>query len=245
MKRGFAVVLVLAGLVGTVSRLNGQTPAGGNSGQRSPAGNGQKPATGANPFPEDTSTVPVMPSKTASALPEGTYNGAGSAPIPLAGDDADPVRSPDDPEPAADNGQQENSSSSLSGIDKLLPSPDPDVPDKKGKRAVKEPTHQEAATKDLEVGGYYLETKNWKAALSRFESATVLDPENPDAYWGLAEAERHMGDFAAAKTHYEKVLDFDPDGRHGKEARKVLKEPALANAKSAEASHSAVSEPPK
>ena len=119
------------------------------------------------------------------------------------------------------------------------------VPEKKGKRAVKEPTHQEVAGKDIQVGSYYLETKNWRAALSRFESAMVLDPENPDVYWGLAEAERHLGDFAAAKTHYEKVLDYDPDGRHGKEARKVLKEPAIANAKSASPDHSAASEPPK
>jgi len=61
----------------------------------------------------------------------------------------------------------------------------------------------------------------------------VLDPENPDVYWGLAEAEQHMGDLADARAHYEKVLDYDPDGPHGKQARKALKDPEIANAKSA------------
>ena len=99
------------------------------------------------------------------------------------------------------------------------------------KLVVKEPTHQEAASKDIEVGGYYLETKNWKAALSRFESALVLDPENPDVYWGLAEADRHLGNLADARANYQKVAEYDPDSRHGKEARKALKEPEIANGK--------------
>jgi TolA-binding protein len=52
----------------------------------------------------------------------------------------------------------------------------------------------------------------------------VLDPENPDAFFGLAEAEFHMGDKVNAKAHYEKVLEYDPEGKHAKAARKALKE---------------------
>ena len=174
-----------------------------------------------------------MPSKTTPTLPEGTYNGAESPAIPLPGDDFDPVRSPDDPAPAAANGQPEESSSSLSGLVNLLPPPDDDQSSKKRKLAVKEPTHQEAVSKDIEVGGYYLETKNWKAALSRFESAVVLDPENPDVYWGLAEANRHLGNLADARANYQKVAEYDPDSHHGKEAIKALKEPEIANGKNA------------
>jgi len=74
---------------------------------------------------------------------------------------------------------KEASSSSLSGLERLLPRPEDDQPEKKKKLLFKEPTHEEAATEDINVGGYYLQTKNWKAALSRFESALVLDPENP------------------------------------------------------------------
>ena len=50
----------------------------------------------------------------------------------------------------------------------------------------------ETAKEDEDVGGLYLSQKNWRAAQSRFESAVVLDPENPDVYWGLAEAQRHL-----------------------------------------------------
>jgi tetratricopeptide (TPR) repeat protein len=208
------------------------------------AGGGQKPATGApqapapsqssaNPFPEDTSTVPVLPSMTTPSAPERTYYSPPSAGIPLAGEDLDPVRSPDDPAPAAASAAEGNSSSSLTGLERLLPPPDEDQPSKKRRLAVKEPTHQEAASKDIEVGSYYLERKNWRAALSRFESALILDPENPEVYWGLAEAEHHLGNFADARAHYEKLLEYDPDGPHGKQARKELKDPEVANGKNA------------
>jgi tetratricopeptide (TPR) repeat protein len=205
----------------------------------------QKPAaasqSSANPFPEDTSTVPVMPSTATPALPEGSYTGAENAPLPLPGDDFDPVHSPDDPAPETASGPGD-SSSSLAGLANLLPGPDDDQPSKKKKLIVKEPTHQEAASKDIEVGGYYLQTKNWKGAVSRFQSALVLDPENPEVYWGLAEAARHLGNFADARANYQKVVEYDPDSRHGKEARKALKEQEIASGKNVPASQPPTSE---
>jgi tetratricopeptide (TPR) repeat protein len=161
----------------------------------------------------------------------------------LPGDDLDPVRSPDDPAPAAASDQGEASSSSLSGLDRLLPKPEDEQQEKKKKLLFKEPTHEQAATEDVNVGGYYLQTRNWKAALSRFESALVLDPENPEVYWGLAEAQHHLGDFASAKANYMKLLDYDPDGPHGKQARKELKDPAIANAHNAVPSQPAAATP--
>jgi hypothetical protein len=238
------VALLLAGWPAVAPRLLAQAPAGGDAaatGQSKSADEGQKPATGApqpgktsstNPFPEDTSTVPVMPTKTTPALPEGTF-GAADAGLPLPGEDSDPVRSPDDPAPVAASGPEEDSSSSLTGMESLLPKPEDEESGKKRKLSVKEPSHQEAASKDIEVGGYYLDRKNWRAALSRFESAMVLDPENPDVYWGLAEADRHLGNLADARTNYQKVAEYDPDSRHGKEAIKALKEPEIANGKNA------------
>jgi len=240
MRRFLPVALLFAGCLGAAPWQLAQTPAGGNASeaaQSNPSGDNQKPVpapqSSANPFPEDTTKVPVMPSKTTPALPDATYNGAESAPIPLPGEDLDPVRSPDDPAPAAANARDEGASSSLKGLEDLLPRPEDDQPDKKRKLSVKEPTHQEAASKDIEVGGYYLETKNWKAALSRFESALILDPENPEVYWGLAEADRHLGNLADARGNYKKVAEYDPDSRHGKEAIKALKEPEIANGKNA------------
>jgi len=247
MKRGITVALVLACSLAALPRFYAQSPAAGGAAGSAPkkqAGDQQKPATGAppstssaNPFPEDTTTVPVLPSATTTAPAAGagssdTGFGRGS----LSAEDADPVRSPDDPGAAAGSGQGEESSSSLKGMESLLPTPDSDQTGKKKKLAVKEPTHQEAAAEDVNVGGYYLEKKNWKAALSRFQSAMVLDPENPEVYWGLAEAERHLGNFADARAHYEKVAEYDPDSRHGKDARKALKEPEITNGTNAASS---------
>ena len=74
-----------------------------------------------------------------------------------------------------------------------------------------------------------------RPALSRFESAMVLAPDEPEVYWGLAESERHLGKLAAARTHYLKVAEYDPDSRHGKEAIKALKDPEIANVQAAPA----------
>ena len=246
MKRGSWFALILAGCLVAAPQVYAQTQTGGGgagSGQNKPAGQqpGQQPnqQTGqpapANSFPEDTNSVPVLPAKNAQGVPDDSDNGAASGlgftRMTLPGDDLDPVRSPDDPTTEPDNALSGGSSSSLTGMDRVLPGPDDEQTDKKKKLSVKEPTHKEAASKDIEVGGYYLETKNWKAAESRFESAMVLDPDNPDVFWGLAEAAKHLGNFADAKKYYQTVLDYDPDSKHGKEARKTLKEPEIANAK--------------
>ena len=86
------------------------------------------------------------------------------------------------------------------------------------------------SAEDENVGSYYLDNKDWKA---RFRASVRpgLDPDNPDVYWGLAECQRHLGNFADARANYQKVMDYDPDSRHGKDARKALEDPEIANAK--------------
>jgi len=200
--------------------------------QQSQPAQKQNPPDAANPFPEDTNNVPLMPSATTPAAPEPSANPSRAS---LPGADVDPVRSPDDPQPDADTGAQ-GFSSSASGLDRVMPPPDTDTGrGKKGKGAP--PEHQETAADDEKVGAYYLDQKNWRAALSRYESAVVLDPENPDVYWGMGEAQRHLGKFAEAKASYEKLVEYDPDSKHGKEASKILKSPELANAPTASAKH--------
>lgn len=187
--------------------------------------------TNQNPFPEDTNSVPLMPTRDNPNLPLPAAESGERLYLPEA--DVDPVRSPEEAGAAAEAGES-SSSSSLSGMSSLLPGPDDDTtqPGKHGKKSgVIEPEHQETAAEDENVGAYYLENKDWKAALSRFQSALVLDPDNPDVYWGLAESDRHLGNFADARANYQKVVDYDPDSHHGKEARKNLKEPEIANAK--------------
>jgi tetratricopeptide (TPR) repeat protein len=201
--------------------------------QTQPASPQNKPSTPSsgsnnNPFPEDESTVPVMPNRDTINTP--AANGAANEALPLPGDDVDPVASPES-RPAVSQGE---SSSSLAGIDAIDPGPDTDTqPTRKhGKHQdVTEPEHKETAAEDEDVGKYYLDNKDWRAALSRFESALVLDPDNPDVYWGLAESQRHLGRFADARENYQKVMEYDPGSRHAKDAGKALKEPEIANAK--------------
>jgi tetratricopeptide (TPR) repeat protein len=237
MNRGLLIALVAVGCLMAAERLRAQAaPA-----QNPPANNTQQPANQqkpaeSNPFPDDTTNVPVMPSKGTPPLPEGTYTGdepGAGAHVPLRSDDLDPVRSPDDAAHDTSSAADTSSSDSSSGLDKILPpSGDDDQSQRKHRKlAVPGPEHQETAKEDINVGGYYLQIKNWKAALSRFESAMVLSPDEPDVYWGLAESERHLGDLAAARGYYQKVAEYDPDSKHGKEAIKALKEPEIANAK--------------
>jgi hypothetical protein len=177
-----------------------------------------------------------MPSKDTPALPEGTSSGDGGGRVKLPAEDLDPVHSPDDRAPGSDSARpfDSTSSSSSAGLDKILPGPDDDDQPqgrKRKKLAAPPPEPKETSAEDIEVGKYELDRKNWKAALSRFESAMVLAPDEPEVYWGLAESERHLGDFADARTYYKKVAEYDPDSKHGKEAMKALKDPEIANAR--------------
>lgn len=235
MKRRFLFEVIVAGCLLAAARLSAQAPAT----QNPPANPNQQPAQPAKPaeanqFPEDTSNVPVMPSKETPVLPEGSYGDAGGGHVPLAKGELDPVRSPDDPAPEAESATDSESSSSVAGMDKIVPGPDDDQTQrKKRKMTVPGPEHKETSAEDIEVGKYELDLKNWKAALSRFESAMVLAPDEPEVYWGLAESARHLGKLAEARGYYQKVAEYDPDSKHGKEAIKALKDPEIANAKAA------------
>jgi len=212
----------------------GQSPGSGG-------GSGAGAAGGTNQFPGDTGNVPVMPSKGTPALPERTYRGDDAAAnIGLPNDDADPVKSPDDPVAESTADRQGFSSSNIPGLDKIIDKADDEDQQaaKKKERSgdkygVSPAEHKETPGEDIEVGKFEMERKNWKAALSRFESALVLSPEDPEVYWGLAESERRLGQFAEARANYKKLLDYDPDGPHGKAARKALSDPLIANAQAA------------
>lgn len=234
MNRVFVFALVFAACATAALRAPAQAPAnsGAGQGQTASPATPPKPTQEANPFPEDTNSVPVMPSADSpgSAEPAPAPDSADYGNVPLPGDMDDPVRSPDSPEPAANGAEDSGSSSSNAGLDNLLkPPPDTGKPGKH-KADAADATPHEGPKEDVSVGSYYLDQKNWKGALSRFESALVLDPENPDVYWGLGEAQRHMGDFASAKANYLKLIEYDPDSKHAREAKRILKEPEMAGA---------------
>ena len=241
MKRRIGLVLVLAGGLGALTSFAQQSGGGATSGDGKQSQDKQgaqqpKPAD-SNPFPTDTTNVPLMPTRdtpepnTPSNKPTSTADQIEDTRYSMPGD-SDPVGSPD---AVATEGNYDGrvSSSNTNSLDSILPPTSDDDSGKKGRRngGEIEDKPQETAPKDISVGKYYLDNKNWRAALSRFQSALVLAPEDPEVYWGLAESQRHMGDFANARANYEKVLEYDPDGKHAKEAKKALKEPDIANAK--------------
>jgi hypothetical protein len=206
-------------------------PATSQKGNATPAAPPAASQPESNPFPTDTTNIPVMPSADSPGSIPSSNSSGNVANIAMPSDDADPVRSPDDPG-SESTGEVSGSSDSSSGLDQLLqPPPDTGHNRKGGDDSSADMAFpHDGPKKNLNIGEFYLESGDWRGALSRFESAMVEDPENPDVYWGLAEAERHLGQFAQAKAYYLKVVDYDPDSKHGKDARKILRQPEIANA---------------
>lgn len=242
MRRSFAFAAVIFGMVVSGPLLCAQAQSGGHgsgAGQSQPAHSQNPPAAQSptptkqqnnqNPFPEDLSNIPVIPSHNTPSAIYGEGDDTGRISMPAS--ESDPVRSPEDAAAAAEGGEQ-SSSSSMAGLrDLLSPVNDEKQSKRRHGKDEDEPEFHETAANDENVGKYYLDNQNWKAALSRYESAMVLDPENPDVYWGLAESERHLGQFAEARANYLKVMEYDPGGHLSKEAKKALKAPEIANAK--------------
>jgi tetratricopeptide (TPR) repeat protein len=243
MKRSWEIAVVLAGCLMAAAAVQAQAPAGQNAGQDTGRGKTDKnskkgaqapaqaaPPTDANPFPGDTSDVPVMPTKVTPDIPVGNSSEMDRAGAALPDADVDPVRSPDQAGAADGEVHELESSSDVKSMDSLLPGPGDDASgNKKGGVIGDEP--KETAKEDISVGKYYMDQKNWRAAQSRFQSALVLSPDDPDVYWGLAESARHLGKFADARANYEKVMEYDPDSKHAKEAKKLLDGPEMAGAK--------------
>ena len=242
MRRSFAFAVIIFGLAVSGPLLCAQAPSNGSgsgSGQSRQAAHSQNPPAAQsptrtdqqgnqNPFPEDISNVPVIPSHNTPSTIYGQGDDTGRIPMPAS--ESDPVRSPEDAAAAAESGEQDSSSSTAGLRDLLSPVNDEKQSNRRHGKNEDQPEFHETAANDESVGKYYLDNQNWKAAHSRFESAMVLDPENPDVYWGLAESERHLGEFAKARENYLKVMEYDPGGHLSKEAKKALKSPEIANA---------------
>ena len=228
MKQRIHIAFAVGCLLGIAVGLHAQqAPA---QQQEKPSAQQQQKPVESNPFPEDTTSVPVVPTGAEpAAAPPPAASGESAGTTTLLRDDTDPMRSPDDP--VGGSSTDSGFSSSLTGADDVN-IPDETRPGKHGKAGgPDEIVHQVTAKENEDVGSFELSRKNWKAALSRFQSALVTDPENPDVYWGMAEAQRQLGDFSNAKANYQKVVDYDdPESKHSREAKKLLKSPQLANA---------------
>jgi tetratricopeptide (TPR) repeat protein len=225
--RTYIALTVGCGLISAIGLLaqSAPPPQQQNPPAQQPA---QKPA-GSNPFPEDTTNIPVVPTtnQPAAPPPASATENTGAQTTTLLKNDNDPVHSPDDPI-EGDTGADGFSSSLAGSGDVNIP--DEDRPEKHRRGQQQPATHQVTARENEEVGDFELSRRNYRAALSRFQSALVTDSENPDLYWGIAESQRGLGNYAEAKSNYQKVVDYDdPESKHSKEAKKLLKSPQLAN----------------
>lgn len=157
--------------------------------------------TDRNPFPE-TQSEDAQHARDQS-------DGQGTAPR----DGQKPADSPD-----SGKNPQDYSSSHLKLLD--LPGGDNADPNAAGANG-----HNPAlATKDTQVGMFYLKTGDYQGAYNRFAEATKADPGNADAVFGLAETARRLNHRDEAVRNYQLYLSALPDGPRAKDSRKALKE---------------------
>jgi tetratricopeptide (TPR) repeat protein len=78
------------------------------------------------------------------------------------------------------------------------------------------------AAKDIDVGFYYLNEKNYVAAESRLKEAVELKPDATPAYIGLGQAQQKLGKTADARQSYEAFLKLTPDSPDADKVRKAL-----------------------
>lgn len=78
-----------------------------------------------------------------------------------------------------------------------------------------------SAAKSVEIGNYYLRTKKYNAALSRFQEAVKTDPDYSPAYLGLGKVYEKIGLKQKALAAYQKFLDTLPSAKDAEEAKQV------------------------
>ena len=76
--------------------------------------------------------------------------------------------------------------------------------------------------KDMEVGEFNFEEKNYRGAELRFRDALNYKPDQPDATFKLAESLDKLGKNCEAKQSYQTYLNIQPDGLYAERARIAL-----------------------
>jgi tetratricopeptide (TPR) repeat protein len=80
------------------------------------------------------------------------------------------------------------------------------------------------AQRCIQIGNFYMRkgSKGYRAALGRYEDATKYDPNSPEAFLKVGEAEEKLNNKDQAKIAFDKVIKLAPDSKFAKEARKKL-----------------------
>ena len=135
---------------------------------------------------------------------------------------AEPASSPDQPEAAQPAPVDRSYSSSKdSQVDFSAGPPPSSYAELTAHRAVNYDPHR--ATKDIEVGNYYLNRKNYRAALERFHDALLYKPNDAEATYGMAVAQEKMDLFSLAYDNYSKYLEILPEGPRARESEEGMK----------------------
>lgn len=93
-----------------------------------------------------------------------------------------------------------------------------------GKQLTEEEKQAQQAAKDIDVGYYYLNEKNYIAAESRLKEAVELKRDAAAAYIGLGQAQQKLGKNSDARQSYEAYLRIAPDGPEAEKVKKALAE---------------------
>jgi tetratricopeptide (TPR) repeat protein len=76
--------------------------------------------------------------------------------------------------------------------------------------------------RDVVAGDYYRKKGNFAAAARRYQTATMRNDGNSEAWLKLAQARQKLKDSQAAKVAYAKFLELDPNSKMAPDVRKTL-----------------------
>jgi|HubBroStandDraft_4_1064222.scaffolds.fasta_scaffold01361_15 tetratricopeptide (TPR) repeat protein len=91
-----------------------------------------------------------------------------------------------------------------------------------GKVLTEEQKKAKQAAEDIEVGYFYMNKKNYRAAESRLQEAVELKPDAAAAWVGLAQAQQKLDKNEAARQSYEEYLKLNPDSAGAEQAKKAI-----------------------
>jgi tetratricopeptide (TPR) repeat protein len=84
------------------------------------------------------------------------------------------------------------------------------------------PCDPQQAAKDVEVGDYYFDAKNYRAALSRYKLALESWPEEPAIHFRAAKSYEELKDRDHATAEYQSVIKLVPNTSLAQEAQSAL-----------------------
>jgi len=76
--------------------------------------------------------------------------------------------------------------------------------------------------RNIRVGNYYWHKGKFRAAAGRYSRATKYNPNSPEAFFKLGEAEAKLKNTDAARQAFQKVMALAPDSKLASEAKKKL-----------------------